>query len=150
MRLVLFEVITIGAMFLCTIYEWYTTRFVKDTGEASGEILWTMSAERIGASKFRFWQKIMKKKVLSISVPLSEGPYIVSNGLINDIYVDSSGPVVKLYLNVQREKVYLSIMKGHISINNCTCYADRTNRFEIPEYSRIRIMDVEVQFCRKG
>ena len=150
MKLVLFELITIGAMFLCTIYEWYATRSVKDVGEVCGEIIWTMLAERTGAAKCGFWQKVMKKKALSTSIPLSEGTYIVSNRFINDIYVEASGPIVKLYLNVQKNKVYVSVLKGHISIDNCTCYSNRTTRVEIPEYSRLRIADVEVQFCRKG
>ena len=150
MKLVLFEWITIAAMFLCTIYEWYAARFVKETGEVCGEIAWTMLAERTGVAKCSFLKKVMKKKTLSTSIPLSEGTYIVSNRFMNDVYVDASGPTVKLYLNVQKSKVYVSVLKGHISIDNRSCYANRTTRVEIHEYSRLRIMDVEVQFCRKG
>ena len=150
MKVVLFELATIAAMFLCTIYAWCATGSVKNIGEASGEIIWNMFAERTGAAKNGFLQKVMKRNALSTSIALSEGTYIVSNRFSNDIYVDASGPIVKLYLNVQRGKVYVSIIKGHISIDNCTCYADQTTRVEIPEYSRVRIADVEVQFCRRG
>lgn len=150
MKLVLFELITIVAMFLCTIYAWCVAGSVKDIGEASGEIIWNMFAERTGTAKNVFWKKVMKRNALGTSIALSEGTYIVSNRFANDIYVDASGPIVKLYLNVQRGKMYVSIIKGQISIDNCTCYANRTTRVEIPEYSRVRIADVEVQFCRRG
>ena len=150
MRLMLWELITLGAMLMCMIYEWSAIRRLKDIDADCGEIIWTMFAERTGAAKHGFWQKFIKKKSLSTSIPLSEGTFIVSNRLSGDIYVDSSGPAVKLYLNVQRGKLYVSILKGKISIDNCTCYANQTNRFELREYSSLRIADVTVQFCRKG
>lgn len=73
----------------------------------------------------------------------------MGNRLWDEIYVDSSGGTVRMYLNIQKEKMYLSVLSGSIYIDNQLYCADRSRRIEVQEYARIRISDIELKFGKR-
>ena len=149
MSIVVFQLITVGSLCLLTANEWVYLKFFGETGEDQGKITWNIISERTGTVKNSIWNIFTRKQLLQDRIGLSEGCYFMGNRRIDEIYVDSSGPRIKLYINVQRERVFLTVLKGYVSIENHTVYANDTIRLEIMEYSKIRIADIELQFSKR-
>lgn len=149
MKEVAFQILTIGSLFLFTIYECILMKSNK-MKEDNGKIVWNISSERIGVARRDFWKLIRGDRSLEANISLSEGCYILGNRWGDEIYIDSSGKRVKIYFNVQKEKIYLTVLKGRISINNHIYDANKSSRIRIMEYTRIKIQDIRVQFQRRS
>lgn len=146
---VIFQLLTVGSLFALAVFLWISMEFTRDGTEDDGELLWDMWSERIGAPKKKIWRVWNEGKNSQSYVALPEGCYFMGNRLWDEIYVDSFGCTVRMYLNVQKEKMYLSVLRGSIYIDNQLYCADRSRRIEIQEYSRIRISDIEVKFDKR-
>lgn len=149
MKIVVFQVLTVGMLSLISVYEWVCFLLFGKTEEEQGEIVWNIISERIGTARKSMRNIFMNRKLLSEKIGLSEGCYFMGNRRRDEIYVDSSGPRIRLYVNVQKERVFLTVLKGHISIDSQVVYANRAARTELPDYSKIRIADIELQFMKR-
>lgn len=150
MKVVVFQLLAVASLAVLAIFLWISMEFTRDGTNSDGELIWDLRVERIAAPKKKFW-KVWTEEGRQSNVSLPEGCYYCGNRRISDdIYVDSSGGTVRMYLNVQKEKLYLSVLKGNIYIDNQLYCADPSKRIEIQEYARIRISDdIEVRFNKR-
>ncbi len=116
--------------------------------EDQGEVLWFLRGTRIGTGEKTWFQKLMGKHFLKGTVALVEDQYWMGNRMEDDLYIDSAGSRVKLYLNVQRDSIYLSVLKGEVMVQNQIYGPDKTSRILIRDQEVILFEDVELVFLR--
>lgn len=117
-------------------------------GTDQGEIVWMLKATRIGSGEKTWFQKIIGKHVLKGSIALEEDQYWMGNRIQDELYVDAAGCRVKLYLNVQRDSVYLSVLEGEVMIQNQVYGPDKTSRILIRNNDTVLFEDLELQFLK--
>lgn len=121
----------------------------QDVDEGAEECIWYLKALRTGSAKKRFRHLLMNRKKLQRIISLGEGSFRAGNSLMDDIYIDISGPGVSLYLNVWRDKLYLSVLKGSVRINSQTYHADAGRRIEVHSGQWVDIGDVAIKFNKE-
>ena len=106
-----------------------------------GEILWHMEARRIGQIRFSIRRSIhMLGKPRENSLELEEGSFILGNVFSTDIYLDTPPQEkLKLFLDVRRECIYITVLKGSVSIAGFRYKADPHKRIRLDESMRFRI-----------
>ena len=78
-------------------------------------------------------------------MPLEEGTYLIGNDRGCDIYLDVSGRGrTRLFLDVRPECVYLTVMKGTVTIAGTQYHANPGSRMELQEYMRIRVGNADL------
>ena len=107
-----------------------------------GEILWHIDARRngrIGFSIRRFLHMLGKPKENSLE--LEEGSFIMGNGFLGtDIYLDTPPQEkLKLFLDVRRECIYITVLQGAVTIAGFRYAADPHKRIRLDESMRFRI-----------
>lgn len=149
MNILVFQITTITALIILTIYQWILLRFRIKTGESESEAIWDIHSERKGAAKHCFWNVFKSELGLQTDLAICEGCYFMGNRYRDDVYVDSYGQRVRLYLNIQFERIYITVVKGCVRIDNRVFEADLESRIEIPEHTTIRIGDIDLQFRKR-
>ena len=145
--IVIFQVLTVIALLALTVQEGIRLKKQCHRRDPCDKAVWKIISEQTGTvkSSFRLHRKI--RKGFQHKVSLGEGCYFFGNRRRDEIYIDTSGQRVKMYLNVQQDRIYLTILKGNISINNQSYTEDRSSRIEISKYT-MKINDIEVRFER--
>ena len=85
----------------------------------------------------------------SSTLPLQEGSYWIGNGIGNDICLRAKGGRVKLLLNVQRDKLLITVLKGSIRMNTVTYKSNEKEQIVVPEQTKVFIEDFQLQFVRE-
>lgn len=148
MNLMVYEVITIAVIGVFTIYMGISSwGDALENGEE--ETIWRLRARRIGTAKANRRQALFGEHVLKPEIGLPVGRYLAGNRMLDDLYIDTSGKRFRLFLNVQADRVYLSILKGEVRIQNHRYGPDETKRIELSDWSKIQMDDVELQFIRE-
>lgn len=106
-----------------------------------GEILWHINARRNGRVEFSIRRLLhMLGKPGENSLELEEGSFIMGNGFGTDIYLDTPPQEkLKLFLDVRRDCVYITVLKGSVSIAGFRYKADPHKRICLDESMRFRI-----------
>ena len=112
--------------------------------------MWTMRARRVGPAKWRLCSFFARGS--SEKIRLEEGTLIVGNRLRDECYIDDTGERVKLFLNVQRQKVLVNVLKGRAYVGGECLEADEDvdGRIEVRSGMKIELNDVELEFIRGG
>lgn len=151
MNVRVWELLVIGTALIFSVSEWIAIHRKGNRLDNSGDICWYVQVNRIGTAKNSFWNTIFFGRNNREKVGLEEGCYFVGNRPYDDIWISAGGKRVKLYLNIQKDHAYLSILKGRITIFNNEYVADPTKRIPLPEMTRITIYDIEMElFKRRG
>lgn len=69
--------------------------------------------------------------------------------MTDDLYLDVSGKRVRLYINVQSDRLFLTVIQGAVHIEYHTYEADQGKRIEIPDRTKVIVSDLELEFIRK-
>lgn len=146
----IFELITIASAFLFMNYIFFFCGPFQDLEEDTEEPVWDMKAARIGSVKKSLRHLLMSRKKIQKTISLSEGSFRAGNGFMDDVYIDISGSRVSLYLNVQRDELYLSVLRGSMSIDYHTYEADAGQVIQIYSGDRVEIDDVKLIFRKRG
>ena len=148
MQAIGWELLTIAAAWIFVLTEWAARKYSSTTGEET-ESYWYLSAERTGTAENGLRQFLLPADRLKNEAALGEGRYYAGNRLTDDLYIDAAGPRIRLYINVQKDVVYLSVLKGTVSIDNHRCEADPGQRIRLREYTVMRVADAQLQLRRK-
>lgn len=143
-----FELITIISLFALTVALWFSGESRRKPLDVEDESMtrWTMSARRIGPAKWRLHSLFARKSTEKIR--LTEGILIVGNRLKDECYIDDTGERVKLFLNVQRQKILVNVLKGRVYVGGECWEADEDieGRIEVRNGMKIELNDVELEF----
>ena len=146
-----FELITVLSLFVLTVALYFSGDMHRPLDvEDESMIKWTIRARRIGPAKWRLRSLFARESTEKIR--LTEGALIVGNRLKDECYIDDTGERVKLFLNVQRQKILVNVLKGRVYVGG-ECYEadeDVDGRIEVRSGMKIEINDVELQFIRGG
>lgn len=113
----------------------------------NGKTVWSMLTYKEGDNNSTFWQWI---RGYNYNAGLSEGTYTMTNNWKwpSDISIHSKGKPFKLFLNVSDKKLYITVVKGEIILDNLKLSANPTMRYPVMNASVIRVDDVKLQFSR--
>lgn len=148
MTVIFFEVLTVGAILAFTIVECISMSWKSESLDKEGKKLWDVRARRIGPAKMNIYNLFLKNKMFE-RIALEEERYLAGNRMRDDFYIDVSGKRIRLFINVQQDKIYLTVLKGLVEISNCIYEADKTRRIEINDMTRVVVSDIELEFIRK-
>lgn len=147
-----FELITILSLFVLTVALYLSGDMHRPLDvEDESMTMWTMRARRVGPSKWRVHSFLVRGSN-NEKIRLTEGTLIVGNRLKDECYIDDTGERVKLFLNVQRQKVLVNVLKGRAYVGGECWEADEDvdGRIEVRSGMKIELNDVELEFIRGG
>lgn len=146
-----FELITILSLFVLTVALYLSGDMHRPLDvEDESMTMWTMRARRVGPAKWRLCSFFARGS--SEKIRLEEGTLIVGNRLRDECYIDDTGERVKLFLNIQRQKVLVNVLKGKAYVGGECWEADEDvdGRIEVRSGMKIELNDVELEFIRGG
>ena len=146
-----FELITILSLFVLTVALYLSGDMHRPLDvEDESMTMWPMRARRVGPAKWRLCSFFVRGS--SEKIRLEEGTLIVGNRLRDECYIDDTGERVKLFLNVQRQKVLVNVLKGRAYVGGECWEADEDvdGRIEVRSGMKIELNDVELEFIRGG
>lgn len=146
-----FELITILSLFVLTVALYLSGDMHRPLDvEDESMTMWTMRARRVGPAKWRLYSFFARGS--SEKIRLEEGTLIVGNRLRDECYIDDTGERVKLFLNIQRQKVLVNVLKGKAYVGGECWEADEDvdGRIEVRSGMKIELNDVELEFIRGG
>lgn len=145
-----FELITILSLLALTVILYFSGETKRSPFDTQAETMWIMRARRVGPARWRLRSFLVRGSTEKIR--LKEGTLIVGNRFKDECYVDDTGERILLFVNVQRQKILLSVLKGTIYISG-ECYEadeDVEGRIEVRSGMKIELNDVELEFIRGG
>lgn len=150
MSIIIWQMFTIIILIFFVLGTWISLNRGLESLDKKEAVHWEICARRVGTAKGSIRKKLMKKCQLSDEILLGENIYFIGNRFKDEIYIDDSGERLLLYANIQKEKVYLTVLKGVMKISNHFYEADKTKRIEIKDRMKISFSDVELEFIKKG
>lgn len=144
-----FQISTIVFMLLLFLTMLRTPRRERSKGDLAEDICWSVKAFRVGKARKTFAYYFMSPGKLKDEIKLQTGVYALGNGIFDDIYLDSGGDRTKIHLNVQRDNIYLTVLRGHIVMQSYRYEANAKEMIMIEDMSRTEIGDVLLQFCKR-
>ena len=145
----LFELLTIAALGFLTLQMGFSCR-KTDAGEGAAQAAWTVRALRLQPAKRTLWSLLAglpSGSGDSAGLPLDS--CFLGNGLFDDCKVDAAGPRIRLYLNVQEDQIWLTVLTGSIVIGGSRYRRDPRSRIAIHDLDRIKLRDIELEFVKK-
>ena len=147
---IVFELITIISLLALTVIFYLSGETKRGPFDTQAETMWTMRARRVGPA--RWCLRSFFARGSSEKIRLEEGTLIVGNRLRDECYIDDTGERVKLFLNIQRQKVLVNVLKGKAYVGG-ECWGaaeDVDGRIEVRSGMKIELNDVELEFIRGG
>ena len=146
---IVFELITIISLLALTVIFYLSGETKRGPFDTQAETMWTMRARRVGPAR---WCLRSFARGSSEKIRLEEGTLIVGNRLRDECYIDDTGERVKLFLNIQRQKVLVNVLKGRAYVGGECWGADEDvdGRIEVRSGMKIELNDVELEFIRGG
>ena len=143
---IVFELITIISLLALTVIFYLSGETKRGPFDTQAETMWTMRARRVGPA--RWCLRSFFARGSSEKIRLEEGTLIVGNRLRDECYIDDTGERVKLFLNIQRQKVLVNVLKGRAYVGGECWGADEDvdGRIEVRSGMKIELNDVELEF----
>ena len=103
----------------------------------------SVGEEEVGEA---FW--IIKLPPDRLDLPV--GNYLVGNGMFNDIYIDTGNEPLRMYWNIQKNKVLVTVLKGKIRISDKTYKSNQKEQILIEDNTRIYVGNLQLKFLKRG
>ncbi len=140
------ELLTIASMAVVVIIMWIQSFGWGEHGLDIEEKFWLLKG-RTGEPSGHggVWTRYRER---TSEVLLGRDKYFIGNRLWDDIYVRTSGTRrMRCYLNVQKDQIVLTIMRGYIVLGQRRYEADSKKKIRLSEFSDVLMMDgVEIVF----
>ena len=150
----LIAIVQVGCVFLLWTFIGYAivdcVRVSKRELAEANENGWCIRAARVGKAKPTWTHWKMRKKELSDVIVLPFGRYTAGNHIWDDIYVDSSRGKVRIHLNMLKNQVRLTVMKGEVMVHNYLLSADCGKETLLYDGDTVLLGDVQLRFVKKG
>ena len=140
------ELLTIASMAVVVIIMWIQSFGWGEHGLDIEEKFWLLKGRTEGPSgPGGVWTRYRER---TSEVLLGRDKYFIGNRLWDDIYVRTSGTRrMRCYLNVQKDQIVLTIMRGYIVLGQRRYEADSKKKIRLSEFSDVLMMDgVEIVF----
>lgn len=140
------ELLTIASMAVVVIIMWIQSFGWGEHGLDIEEKFWLLKGRTEGPSGHGgVWTRYRER---TSEVLLGRDKYFIGNRLWDDIYVRTSGTRrMRCYLNVQKDQIVLTIMRGYIVLGQRRYEADSKKKIRLSEFSDVLMMDgVEIVF----
>ena len=140
------ELLTIASMAVVVIIKWIQSFGWGEHGLDIEEKFWLLKGRTEGPfGHGGVWTRYRER---TSEVLLGRDKYFIGNRLWDDIYVRTSGKRrIRCYLNVQKDQIILTVMRGHIVLGRRRYEADSKKRIRLSEFSDVLMMDgVEIVF----
>ena len=140
------ELLTIASMAVVVIIMWIQSFGWGEHGLEIEEKFWLLKGRPEGPSGHGgVWTRYRER---TSEVLLGRDKYFIGNRLWDDIYVRTSGTRrMRCYLNVQKDQIVLTIMRGYIVLGQRRYEADSKKKIRLSEFSDVLMMDgVEIVF----
>lgn len=144
-----FQISTIIFMFLLFLTMLITPGRERRQGGTAEDVCWNIKAFRVGKAKKTFAYYFMSPGKMKDEIELQPGLYVLGNGFLDDIYLDSAGDRTNIHLNVHRDKIYLTVLKGYITMQSYRYEANAKEMILIEDMSRVEIGDIMLQFYKR-
>jgi len=149
MEIMIFQVMAVIVLAAFALAAWITLGMQHAPEADGGEVLWTILAARTGTARRTVYNWFLPEKSMRNQIGLPKGTLIIGNRPWDELYMDSTGPRVQMLANVQEDYLYISVLQGSINIGGCEYKSNCRSRLGIPDYTRIRMEDMELLFERK-
>lgn len=149
MKLVIFQLITIGMLACMTISIWLRVWRVERESKSFDETFWIVQMQRMGSTPRNlsyFWRK---HRGMWDELELPLGVFFAGNRWRDTIYIGTGGERVRLFLNIQKSEVVLTVLEGRVQTRNGIYEANQSKQITLQDFSKVMIGDVELQFLRK-
>ena len=148
MWIVAFQLATIVSLVAFVIAAGSELMLGRTCGNAC-ETLWVVRAQRMGGKSGIRRKRFFKNTEYADTIALPEDVFLMGNRLWDDIYIDTGGGRIKLYLNVQKDKILLSVLEGQVVIHNRVAEKNGCTTMEIQDFTKIIVGELFLQFQRK-
>ena len=134
------ELLTIASMAVVVIIMWIQSFGWGEHGLDIEEKFWLLKGRTEGPSGHGgVWTRYRER---TSEVLLGRDKYFIGNRLWDDIYVRTSGTRrMRCYLNVQKDQIVLTIMRGYIVLGQRRYEADSKKKIRLSEFSDVLMMD---------
>lgn len=149
MNIAVFQVCTVCLLIFFTLLELVEMLLKQRRMDGRKAALWMVRAKRIGTAKKNFRTRLLTFGGRAQEAELGEDRYLAGNRMTDDLYLDVSGKRVRLYINVQSDRLFLTVIQGAVHIEYHTYEADQGKRIEIPDRTKVIVSDLELEFIRK-
>lgn len=140
------ELMTIGTLAIFVVLMELQSLSWKEKGSDTEVKIWRLKARSVQAAEGVIGA-LMKYKQLTSEVLLGKEHYYIGNRVYDDIYIKSDSKArVRAYLNVHKDRIIMTVLKGKVFINEKEYVADCKKRITLSEFSNIRIADTEMVF----
>jgi len=131
MGLVVLQIITVLVMGVLTVFLLREITRSSAEEEESGEAFWTI-------------------KLPPDRLDMPTGNYLLGNGMFNDIYIDTGREPLRMYLNIQKNKIFVTVLKGKIRISDKTYKSNRREQIIIEDNTRVYAGNIQLKFLKRG
>lgn len=134
----LFELLTILSLILLTAictYNCFLSLKEQPVNKSYENASWCIHANPIGIMSRKHGFKANKS---SHEVSLHNTSYLLGNRRTDNLQIPVSGMHICCYLNVQEHCIYLTVLKGEVSINGTPLLADPKKRVPLNSGSTLR------------
>lgn len=149
MLLFTFQIGTIFCMFFLFLLLFVRPKNEKWKKNNKQGALWKVRAIRVGKAKKTFAYYFFPPDYLKDEIVLQTGVYTLGNRIWNDVYLDVAEEPVKIHLNVQQNQVYLTVLKGHVTIQSYHYHANSKENILLEDMSRVEIGEILLQFSKR-
>ena len=144
-----FQIGTILSMFVLCLMLCGKSKNERWSKKLTQRGLWKVKAVRVGKARRTFSDYFLPPNYLQDVILLQTGVYTLGNGIWNDIYLDEAEEAVKIHLNVQQNQIYLTVLKGHVTIQSYCYHANSKEVILLEDMSKVEIGSILLKFSRR-
>ena len=149
MILVVCQLITIGMMAYMTVSVWLRVGYIEKEFTSFDETFWSVHMQRMGSTPRNFSYFWRKYRGMREELELPLGVFFAGNRWRDTIYLGTGGERVRLFLNVQKNEIVLTVLEGSVQTRTGIYEANQSRQIALQDFSKLMIGDVELQFFRK-
>ena len=148
MIITIFQLLTVIFLFIILVLLGFLSGN-KDRNDRTGKTIWTIESDRSVAGLSDIWKRCIFIHKGEDRVELPEGSFYLGSSMILDDIVVYTKNKIRLYLNVQPDKVLVTVLKGSLIIRERVYEQDQTRQIVINDHMVIFFDGIKITF-RKG
>lgn len=144
-----FQIATILCIIILIFLFYFSLRKDDPMEERTGQEVWMIRCRRIAPTSSGILRRMLMYGRADDEAELPEGSFYLGNNiLLNDIVLNVRDRI-RLYLNVQPDKVLLTVLKGKVQISGYTYYQDSAKQIVIRDHMEVSTNEAKLIFKRR-
>lgn len=149
MKMMILQLIAIFMLAILVIGLWLRTWKEERAAKSYDKTFWLVQMQRMGKAPKNLSYFLRKKSGIGEELHLPLGVFFAGNRWTDTIYLGVGGERVRLFLNIQKEEIVLTVLEGKIQTKNGVYEANKREQISIHDFTKIVVGDLELQFLRK-